>query len=394
MSQPTIHWLTTNQQLVEAFQQWQSLPWITMDTEFVRTKTFWPEPGLIQLGYGDDVWLIDPLTISEWQPLRDLLTDPQIVKVMHAMGEDLELFRYLLDVLPQNVFDTQIAAAYAGLDFSIGYQRLIAELLTIDIPKGETRSDWLARPLTKSQIDYAALDVFYLGQAYLKLLPRLEDKGFTEWHREDCNTQISNSGEDTDPDQAWRNVKLAWQLRPQQLAVLQVLCHWRETEARILNLSRNRLIPAGALWELARLQPRNHNDLRRIKAMKPQVIRQFGNEVLNKVVEGQEVPPEHYPEPPAGPLPKQVQPMVDAIKQFCQQRAQELGLPPELMPAKLWVGKLLRSWLKNGEFSIQNPPEVWRTREVLAPLLEHMTNQNFPTPPSIPPSTPLSIPRQ
>ena len=192
------------------------------------------------------------------------------------MGEDIELFRHLLAVLPNNVFDTQLAAAYGYSEFSIGYQRLIATLLGIDISKGETRSDWLARPLSDSQISYAAMDVFYLGQLYPLLSNRLAQKGLAHWHQEDCDNQIKTIGTDTDPSKAWRHVKQVWQLRPQQLAVLQTLCQRRETEARSRDLSRNRLIPFAALWNLARYQPTTVNELRRIKGMKPQTIRQSG----------------------------------------------------------------------------------------------------------------------
>ena len=379
MTQPTIHWLTTDRHLTEAAKQWRHYNWVTLDTEFVRTKTFWPEAGLIQLGHGDVVWLVDPLTINDWQPLRELLLDESVIKVMHAMGEDLELFRYLLGVLPKNVFDSQIAATYAGLDFSIGYQRLIATLLGIEISKGETRSDWLARPLSDSQISYAALDVFYLGQAYPLLMTRLEERGMTEWHREDCETQIECAATDSDPMEAWRDVKMAWQLRPEQLAVLQTLCDWRETEARRLNYARNRLIPSAALWDLARYQPRRINEIRRIKAMKPPVLNQFGIQILQLIEEGRTIKPEHFPEQPSGPLPKQVKPVVEEIKNFCRNRADELGLAPELIPAKPWSGKLLRIWMNSGTFTIPKHREGWRTKEVLLPMIEHLSSLDFPT---------------
>ena len=377
MSKPRIHWLTENQQLAQAVEQWQTFEWLTVDTEFVRTRTFWPEPGLIQVGRDDDVWLIDPVTITEWEPLRGFMANPDITKVMHAMGEDLELFRHLLGELPVAVFDTQIAAAFAGIDFSIGYQRLIENLLDITVSKGETRSDWLARPLTPSQVQYAALDVFYLGKVYPQLVETLEQKGFSQWHREDCQRQIDNAGKDTDPTKAWRDVKMAWQLRPQQLAVLQHLCYWRETEARARNLSRNRLAPAGALWELARYQPDSINDLRRLKGMKPQAIRLSGESILQQVDLGRQVAPELYPEPPAGPLPKKVQPCAESIKRFCRSRAQELGLMPELLPAKAWTGKLLRGWLTSGTFTMPEGLNGWRIEAVLVPLVEHLNNQTF-----------------
>ena len=377
MSNPRIHWLTDNHQLNQAVAQWQEHSWLTVDTEFMRTKTFWPIAGLIQIGKGDDVWLIDPLTITDWVAFTELFTNPDITKVMHAMGEDLELFRHLTGQLPVNVFDTQIAAAYAGIDFSIGYQRLIAELLNIDVPKGETRSNWLARPLTESQTSYAALDVFYLGKAYPMLMKALENKGFSGWHREDCERQVTAAGTDTNPQTAWRDVKLAWQLYPQQLGVLQVLCEWRETQARERNLSRNRLVPAGALWDLARFQPKTMNDLRRIKAMKPQAIRQSGVEILQQITKGQRVPESAWPERPAGPLPKCVQPCVNAIKTFCRNRAEELGLLPELVPSKVWTGCLLRGWLKTGKFTMPENRNGWRTEEVLKPMIEHLNALEF-----------------
>ncbi|WP_281648302.1 ribonuclease D [Parendozoicomonas sp. Alg238-R29] len=377
MSQPHIHWLTENKQLNQAVALWQEQSWLTLDTEFMRTKTFWPIPGLIQVGVGDDVWLIDPLTISDWTAFTECLMNPGITKVMHAMSEDLELFRHLTGQLPVNVFDTQIAAAYAGLDFSMGYQRLIAELLDISVSKGETRSDWLARPLTQSQTNYAALDVFYLGKAYPKLVQALEGKGFSDWHREDCERQIQSVGTDTDPKQAWRDVKLSWKLNPQQLAVLQQLCYWRETQARERNLSRNRLAPAGALWDLARVQPKTPHDLRQIKTLKPQTIRQSGNEILMQVNKGQQVPKPDWPEPPAGPLPKRVQPCVDAIKKFCKHQAAELGLLPELIPSKVWTGSLLRGWLKTSEFTLPANVTGWRVEEVLKPMIQHLNSLNF-----------------
>ncbi len=377
MPQPRIHWLTDNDQLANAAQQWQQHSWLTLDTEFVRTKTFWPIAGLIQVGIKDDVWLIDPLAINNWDPFRGILADPKITKVMHAMGEDLELFRHLLGKLPINIFDTQIAAAYAGLDFSIGYQRLIASLLNVNVPKGETRSDWLARPLSGAQVNYAALDVFYLGQAYPILLNTLKQKGFLQWHSEDCQRQVLSVGTDTNPEEAWRDVKLAWQLRPQQLAVLKTLCFWRETEARARNLSRNRLVPTRALWELARYQPASIHDLRRNKNLKPQTVRQFGSDILRLIQKGKNAPSDQWPEAPSGPLPKKVQPCVEAIKAFCKNRALDLGLIPELVPAKPYTGKLLRNWLESGHFVMPENLDGWRRAEVLEPLVNHLNSMKF-----------------
>ena len=136
-----IHWIRDNDSLGQHFAEWQSLPFVALDTEFMRVDTFYPIAGLIQIGDGERAYLIDPLTIDNWQPLSDLLENPAVVKVLHACSEDLEVLLRLTGSLPAPLFDTQLAAAYLNLGFSMGYSRLVKEVLDLDLPKGETRSD-------------------------------------------------------------------------------------------------------------------------------------------------------------------------------------------------------------------------------------------------------------
>ncbi len=151
-----IHWIRDDDSLALHCAQWQSLPFVALDTEFMRVDTFYPIAALLQIGDGKSAWLIDPLLINDWRPLSALLENPAVIKVVHACSEDLEVLLRLTGSLPVPLFDTQLAAAYLNLGFSMGYSRLVQEVLNIDLPKGETRSDWLQRPLSETQISYAA----------------------------------------------------------------------------------------------------------------------------------------------------------------------------------------------------------------------------------------------
>ena len=274
-----IHWIRDNDSLGQHCAQWQHLPFVALDTEFMRVDTFYPIAGLIQIGDGTRAYLIDPLTIDNWQPLAALLENPAVVKVLHACSEDLEVLLRLTGSLPAPLFDTQLAAAYLNLGFSMGYSRLVQAVLGLELPKGETRSDWLQRPLSETQVSYAAEDVQHLAELYQALLPRLSAEKHA-WLLEDGAELVDSLGRDSDPQQAWREVKLAWKLSRQQLAVLRALCAWRETQARLRDQPRNRILREGTLWHLARLQPQDRVSLARIEDMHPRTVRQDGETLL------------------------------------------------------------------------------------------------------------------
>ena len=154
-----IHWIRDNASLAQHCASWRNLPFVAVDTEFMRVDTFYPIAGLLQVSEGERAYLIDPLLIDDWAPFAALLQDPAVVKVLHACSEDLEVFLRLTGSLPVALFDPQLAAAYLNLGFSMGYSRLVQAVLNIELPKGETRSDWLQRPLTANQVRYAAESV-------------------------------------------------------------------------------------------------------------------------------------------------------------------------------------------------------------------------------------------
>ncbi|HEX5842407.1 MAG TPA: ribonuclease D, partial [Pseudomonas sp.] len=251
-----IHWIVDDASLAQHCATWRSLPFVAVDTEFMRVDTFYPIAGLLQVSEGERAYLIDPLLISDWSPFADLLQDQAVVKVLHACSEDLEVFLRLTGSLPAPLFDTQLAAGYLNLGFSMGYSRLVQAVLNIELPKGETRSDWLQRPLSETQISYAAEDVLHLAEVYGALKQQLSEEKYA-WVLEDGAELVAGLGREVDPELAYREAKLAWKLSRQQLAVLQALCAWRELQARVRNQPRNRVLREHSLWPLARTQPDN-----------------------------------------------------------------------------------------------------------------------------------------
>ncbi|MFK0573898.1 ribonuclease D [Endozoicomonas sp.] len=370
-------WITTNQTLEDYCQQWSALDAIALDTEFIRTDTFYPLPGLIQVGTGSGVFLIDPLLIDQWQPLANLFDNPSVIKVLHACSEDMEVFKLLTGNTPRPLFDTQIAAAFANLGFSMGYQALLKNILNIDLPKDETRSNWLQRPLTEAQVRYASLDVVHLLTVYQHLDQLLIKTSKKTWFEDEC-LSVTLNVLPYDPDNAWKDVKRAWQLRPQQLAVLKALCYFRETASREEDVPRNRVIPKGSLWPLARFQPKTTNALRETLDMRASIIRHHGEQILDIIRSASHIPAEQWPDPLPAPLPKSAKGWGKHIKTLIAQQAVELELPLELLsPGKL-TSPLLRNWLDKGYFSLPDTLTGWRRDIIATPLIKQLNLLNEP----------------
>ena len=169
---------------------------VGLDTEFIRERTYWPQLALVQIAIDEDILLVDPLAPGITTALAPLLADRSVLKVMHSASEDLVALKRACGVVPQPLFDTQIAAALAGVGAGVGYQRLVQETLGVALSKGETRSDWLRRPLSDSQLDYAADDVRHLFALHDVLDSRLQELDRSAWLQEDCARLISNAERD------------------------------------------------------------------------------------------------------------------------------------------------------------------------------------------------------
>ncbi|MGA4446485.1 ribonuclease D [Ectopseudomonas chengduensis] len=362
-----IHWILDDASLAEHCAAWQALPFVALDTEFMRVDTFYPIAGLLQVSGGDGAYLIDPLRISDWRPFAALLEAPTVVKVLHSCSEDLEVFLRLTGSLPAPLFDTQLAAGYLNLGFSMGYSRLVQALLDIELPKGETRSDWLQRPLSELQVRYAAEDVSHLVEVYHALMARLAPQK-VEWILEDGAELVANLGREVAPEDAWRDAKLAWKLSRQQQAVLRALCAWREREARARNQPRNRILREHSLWPLARTQPDNLVALARIEDMHPKTVRQDGETLLQLIREAAALPPEQWPEALPEPLPIEASALLRKLRAVGQREGEHLDIVPELMLRKKTLEALLKSGYPNGPYQLPDSLRGWR-RELMGQAL-------------------------
>lgn len=362
-----IHWITDDADLAQHCAAWRRLPFVALDTEFMRVDTFYPIAGLLQVSEGERAYLIDPLQIGDWSPFAELLQDPAVVKVLHACSEDLEVFLRLTGSLPAPLFDTQLAAGYLNLGFSMGYSRLVQAVLAIELPKGETRSDWLQRPLSATQVSYAAEDVLHLAEVYAALKAQLSAQKYA-WVLEDGAELVSNQGRESDPDEAWREAKLAWKLSRQQLAVLKALCAWREREARVRNQPRNRIIREHSLWPLARTQPDNLVSLARIEDMHPKTVRQDGEFILKLIQQAAATSAADWPEPLPEPLPLEASALLKKLRAIGQREAERLNIAPELMLRKKTLEALLKSGYPKGPYQLPDALRGWR-RELMGQAL-------------------------
>ena len=363
-----IQWIRDDQSLQQHCAAWRQLPFIAVDTEFMRTETFHPIAGLIQISDGEAAFLIDPLLISDWQPFVALLEDPTVVKVLHACSEDLEVFQHLTGSLPAPLFDTQLAAGYLNLGFSMGYSRLVMAVLEIDLPKDATRSDWLQRPLTELQVQYAAADVTHLAEVYRKLAPQLDERKLA-WLLEDGAELLLNLRREVDPHELYRESKLGWKLSRQQLAVLRELYAWRERQARQRDQARNRILREPTMWQLARTQPNNLTELAKIEDMHPRTVRHDGESILQLIKSVAQIPPADWPQPVEEPLPADATSLLKKLRAVGQAEAERQGMVVELMLRKKYLEQLLKSGYPAGPYSLPDGLRGWRRELMGAALL-------------------------
>ncbi|WP_299586740.1 ribonuclease D [uncultured Microbulbifer sp.] len=358
----TPRWVDSYEQLAALCAQWRQQRAVALDTEFMRSRTFYPQPALVQVGDGKHCYLIDNLAIEELQPLRDLLLDTAVTKIMHSCSEDLETLERLLGVIPEPIFDTQIAVAISGMGAGLGYAATVRTLLNIELPKSETRSDWLQRPLSEAQKTYAALDVAWLPVLYGALLKRLQDHGRETWLEEDCAALVASARNPQPPELYYLKVKGAWRLRGKHLAVLQDLCTWRESEARAQDMPRNHLLKEAVCMSLAQQLPRSKSALSQA-GFEGRVLREYGDTLLQMIsaaVERSDAPA-RLPQP----LNRQQGELLKLLRQEVANIAARENLPTEILIRK----KELETLVQAHEPQLQGRLCGWRAEVVGLPLL-------------------------
>ena len=271
-------YVTSNSELQKLCQLAASFKVIALDTEFVRRSTYYPQLALLQIGLGSDCYLIDPYKIEDWTALTDLFNQ-DIQFILHSCAEDMEVFRYAIGAIPKRLFDTQIAGAFLGWGDAISYASLVNKLFNIDVDKSETRSDWSRRPLTESQKIYAAQDVRWLTQAYVKQSELLMEQGKLAWIRTEFERQLATGRSETPVSAAWLKVKGAGNLLSDQIPLWRDLASWRETRARQEDMPKTWVLKDPELIQVIIERPMNMGSLSRLD-VHPSTVRRFGKEII------------------------------------------------------------------------------------------------------------------
>lgn len=309
--------ITDTDSLTLACQSLAKGEYVTVDTEFLRETTFWPKLCLIQMAGPGEEYIVDPIAGSmELDPFFELMTDESVVKVFHAARQDIEIMHHQGGVIPQPLFDTQVAAMVCGFGDSVGYENLVRTLVNKQIDKTSRFTDWSRRPLTDRQLAYALADVTHLRDVYENLSRQLDRSGRASWLKEEMSILESSSTYDSHPEDAWKRLKFRARNK-KSLAVFMSVAAWREREAQGRDVPRNRILKDDALQEIAIQMPKSTEDLDRLRA----VPRGFGKSphaagLLEAVRTGQETDQRDIPDPKHrhNNLPQGLGPIVEMLK--------------------------------------------------------------------------------
>ena len=317
-------------------------PYVTVDTEFMRERTYWPELCVVQLGGVADVAVVDALAPGlDLAPLGRLMANQAVVKVFHAARQDVEIFLQLFGAVPIPLFDTQVAAMVAGFGDQVGYDSLVAGLAGGSIDKAHRFSDWSARPLSPAQVAYAAADVTHLRTVYERLTARLDREGRTPWVAEEMAALAEPATYRPDPDTMWERLRPRTSNR-RMLAALRAAAAWREREAQRINIPRQRLVRDESLLEVAATMPADADALARIRG----VTRGFaegaaGQTLLAALAESQALPDDALPEARAardGARPSPA--LVALLKVLLAEKAESHDVAPKLLASSDDIDRL------------------------------------------------------
>ena len=337
---------------------------IGIDTEFIRERTFWPQLALVQIAIDDTVLVVDPLVPGMATALAPILANPRILKIMHSPSEDLVAFRHACGTVPAPLYDTQQAAALAGIGAGLGYQKLVEQLTGVALPKGETRSDWMRRPLSPSQLEYAADDVRHLAQMHDILDGMLEQLGRREWLAEDAERTIANARAEGPERWPHLSMRSAQFLDAASQARLVRVLRWRDLYARDNDRPRGWILDNELAVTLARTPPADLAALQALFETQPKAPRKLAAAVWNAL----NAPLDDEGElPDAGVGETRDKNRLRKLQDAVAARSAEMGLPDGVLASRRWLQALL------DEGAWPNALSGWRRKAlepVLKPLLE------------------------
>ena len=331
----------THMRLEECCESLAETEWITVDTEFMRERTYYPQLCLIQLGAPGQAWCVDALADFSLQPVLELVCLKQSARVLHAARQDLEIFYQLVGSFSSELFDTQIAAGLLGLDAQIGYAGLVKELSGKELEKGYQRANWATRPLPPAQLEYALDDVRYLASLYPEVVDRLNELGRLDWAIEDSARLLRRELYVTDPSKAYLRIGQARTLGAPEQHIVRHLAQWREQIAQDLDRPRNWIASDNTLIYMAQSKPDTLSRLQKVKGISPELIEKHSEELLRAIDAGDNGSRTALLEQ-SNPLTDQEQKRYRRLKERLDQFAKSLGINTPVLGTRKDVELLLR----------------------------------------------------
>jgi ribonuclease D len=328
-----IEYIKNPEQLDDLCQRIESEPWIAVDTEFLREKTYYPKFCLLQLATPNWVACVDPMAFPNLNKLFDAIYNPAVIKVFHSCRQDLEIFYQLTGKLPTPIFDTQIAAPLLGFQDNAGYAMLVSTFLNINLNKAHTRADWSHRPLSDDEIKYAADDVIHLCAIYQHMTKQLTELGRMDWLVDDFAALENPEQYKTEPQNAWLKVKGKSKLTGKQLSIVQAVSQWREITAQKENRPKNWLLRDEVLFDFAKLQPETTEALSKIRGIGERAVNYYGKELCALIKKAKNTPPIPIPEYTKSISGKdqQQEAIIDILFSLVRIRAEENRLNPSIL---------------------------------------------------------------
>jgi ribonuclease D len=357
-------WIDRSDELAALARVLEAQTSIGVDTEFLRERTFFPKLCLLQLSAAGQIWCVDTLRVGSLEPLMPSLTAAHARKLIHAARQDLEAVYLTAKRVVSPVFDTQIAAACIGLKPQVGYADLVKTLLNVIIPKGQTRTDWSMRPLTRAQLEYAADDVLHLEAIANELTGRLRALGREHWVREDCLGLEDRRLYEPDAAFAWARLRGVSQLPPAPRARAKVIAMWRESAARERNLPRAWILSDAAIFSIAEANPATAADL---DAVQPLNEKLAGTLLAALNTSSRTELTDLEPSQESRPTPAQ-KALFDRLIQAVDARAAELQVSPEILAPRGELKALAMG--KRDSHAL----EGWRLEEIGTRLLTLIGN--------------------
>jgi len=360
---------------------------IAVDTEFQRETTYYPKLALVQIATDSSVICIDPVAFDARPALKKILLNKEVIKIFHACSQDMEVLYYYLGEIPDNIYDTQVANAFLTDHHQIGYAALVENELGIQLDKSQTRTNWLQRPLTEKQVQYAGDDVLYLYQLHNILDDKLQQTGKKSWFAEEC-ANLFNDPENfqVNVEKLWRRVKGATKLSRSSLIIVQYIAKWREQLAQQKDKTRRKILADTVLIQLALDKPETISHLDPIVTSRDRNQYQLNKNEKQQLIEtiqlAQQAPESEWPDNRFSILDNQQKAELKSLQQLVNDKAEELTISSAVISSRKDLESLIlikTTETDNGTSAIDTDLTIvqgWRLRCIGQQLLDTLSKSN------------------